>query len=79
MGLINADKLHYKKVLIRHEYSEKEAVVVFAKEIDKAEEIEAVPLRWITEYIWGADTHEEKRALRKMFMQWENENGRKTT
>lgn len=34
----------------------------------------AIPKKWIQEYIWGADTHDEKRALRKMYIQWEKEN-----
>lgn len=74
MRLIDADKLHYKKVWIRYEHDEKSAVVVFAKEIDKAPTAKAIPTKWIEQYIWGADTHEEKRALRKMYMQWEKEN-----
>lgn len=40
--MIDADKLHYHKVWI--EKSQKFAVVVFAKEIDKAEIIESVPV-----------------------------------
>ena len=37
MRLIDADKLHYVKVLIQSkDWKTKEAVVVFAKEIDKA-------------------------------------------
>lgn len=37
----------------------------------------AIPIEWIEKYIWGADTHEEKRALRKMYAQWEKENEHK--
>lgn len=40
--LTDADKLHYHKVWI--EKDQKFAVVVFAKEIDKAEIIDAVPV-----------------------------------
>lgn len=36
--------------------------------------VEAIPIEWIKKYIWGADTHEEKRVLRKMYAQWEKEN-----
>lgn len=34
----------------------------------------AIPIEWIEKYIWGADTHEEKQALRKMYIAWEKEN-----
>lgn len=34
----------------------------------------AIPIEWIEQYIWSADTHDEKRALRKMCIQWEEEN-----
>lgn len=48
MRLIDADKLHYIKVIISHqtkeEATEKEAVVVFAKEVDKAPTVDAVPV-----------------------------------
>lgn len=37
-------------------------------------EAKAIPVEWIEKYIWGADTHEEKRALRKMYIAWEKEN-----
>lgn len=47
MRLIDADKLHYKKVWIENEdYDVKAAVVVFAKEIDKAPTVDAVPVVW---------------------------------
>lgn len=48
--IIDADKLHYHKVVINAtNRTHKAAVVVFAKEIDKAEIIDAVPVvhgRW---------------------------------
>lgn len=51
MRLIDADKLHYHKVIINAmNWTHKEAVVVFAKEIDKAEIIDTVPVvhgNWI--------------------------------
>ena len=51
MRLIDADKLHYKKVWIENEnYDVKAAVVVFAKEIDKTPTVEAIPVEWIKEY-----------------------------
>lgn len=43
MRLIDADILHYKKVWIENEdYNVKAAVVVFAKEIDKAHTIDEI-------------------------------------
>lgn len=49
------------------------------KGVDKmildAPTVNAIPVEWIEKYIWGADTHEEKRALRKMYVQWKKENG----
>lgn len=45
MRLIDADKLHYKRVLLND--CTQSAVVVFAKEIDKAEEVKAIPIEWI--------------------------------
>lgn len=33
----------------------------------------SIPIKWIINYTWGADTHEEKQALRKMYMRWEDE------
>lgn len=38
------------------------------------EDVSAIPKEWIEKYIWSADTHEEKRALRKMYIAWEKEN-----
>lgn len=40
------------------------------------ERCNAIPVEWIEKYIWKADTHEEKRALRKMYTAWEKENER---
>ena len=75
MKLIDADKLHYKKVWIENEdYDVKAAVVVFAKEIDKAPIVEAIPVEWIRKYekyddlaasiylmleAWGVDMSDE--------------------
>jgi hypothetical protein len=59
---IDADKLHYKAVYIADGYDAKRAVVVFAKEIDKAEHIndwipcsERLPESMKT--IWITDEH----------------------
>ncbi len=35
--------------------------------------VKAIPVEWIEKYIWSADTYDEKRVLRKMYMQWEKE------
>lgn len=75
MRLIDADKLHYKKVWIENEdYDVKAAVVVFAKEIDKAPSVDAIPVEWIKKYektddlaasiyrmleAWGVDLSDE--------------------
>ena len=42
-------------------------------DIQCAPTVDAIPITWIEKYIWAADTHEEKRALRKMYMWWEEE------
>lgn len=44
------------------------------KAILNAPTVKAIPVKWIEKYIWKADTHEEKRALRKMYIAWEKEN-----
>lgn len=46
MKLIDTEKLHYKRVTINEN---KSAVVVFAKEIDKAEQVEAIPYGFLRE------------------------------
>lgn len=71
MRLIDAGKLHYIRKWF--DDSGKSEVVVFAKEIDKAPTVKAIPIEWIEKYIWNADTNEEKRALRKMYIFWEKE------
>lgn len=54
MRLIDADKLHYKNVLLND--GTKSAVVVFAREIDKAKKIEAVPIELYEQIKWERDT-----------------------
>lgn len=44
------------------------------RQIGEMKTVRAIPVEWIEKYIWGADTHEEKRALRKMYIAWEKEN-----
>lgn len=53
MRLIDADKLHYIKVMILHSTEEdraKKDVVVFAKEIDKALTVDAVPVARLNDF-----------------------------
>ena len=64
MRLIDADKLHYKKVYTIESY--KSAVVVFAKEIDKANTIDAIPIEWIKETIELAKKVGEERYADKL-------------
>ena len=48
MRLIDADKLHYHRELIdKLDCGISPAVVVYAKEIDKAPIINAIPIEWI--------------------------------
>lgn len=51
-----------------------DALEVAIQIIDTQKTVEAIPIEWIEQYIWSADTHDEKRALRKMCIQWEKEN-----
>lgn len=50
MKLIDIEKLPYKLVSIEHENGWENEVVVFAKDIDKQPNIEAIPVEWIKEY-----------------------------
>lgn len=52
MRLIDADKLHYIRKWF--EDSNKSEVVVFAKEIDKAPTVDAIPVEWIQRW-WDAN------------------------
>lgn len=80
MRLIDLDELkeypirlgHYDKIHgnIHFVYGV-ESVLEYA---DYLPTVKAIPIEWIEKYIWGADTHEEKRALRKMYIAWEKEN-----
>ena len=74
MRLIDADKLHYKKVCCDESY--KLTVVVFAKEIDKARQIDAIPVEWLEEYCaenW-AEYSSQFSAIRRMLEDWRKEN-----
>lgn len=76
MRLIDADEtlrlMKYEGYKL--EYEKHDGFYEAKKFILKQPTVEAIPTKWIEQYIWGADTHEEKRALRKMYMQWEKEN-----
>lgn len=77
MKIIDADKLHYKKVWIRYEYDEKADVVVFAREIDKAEKIEAIPVEWIEDYVqdhWRTTKLYATNYVWQILADWEKEN-----
>ena len=77
MRLIDADEIIKETwgAVIKDMFHMDETVdVISRKDIDNALTIKAIPIEWIEKYIWKADTHEEKRALRKMFMAWEKEN-----
>lgn len=75
MTLINADKLHYKRVLLND--CTQSAVVVFAKEIDKAEKIKAIPIEWIDTYCTDSDIglrDNDHAAIKKLLEDWKKEN-----
>lgn len=79
MRLIDADvfKTEYENLItwVSHR-AEKARLREFIKDIQDQPTIKAIPIEWIEQYIWSADTHDEKRALRKMCIQWEEENGK---
>ena len=85
MRLIDADKLHYKKVCCDENY--KLTVVVFAKEIDKAPLVDAIPIDYIKEQIemydglsdirddrWGDIYHTFSQLLRGLIAHWRKDN-----
>ena len=75
MRLIDADKLHYIRQLF--EDSDKSEVVVFAKEIDKAPTVKAIPIEWIEKWFsqfYGEQGLEWNRCKRLMLEDWEKEN-----
>lgn len=71
MRLIDADKLRINCFCV-------DRICVDGRTIENAPTVDAIPTEWIEQYIWSADTHDEKRALRKMCIQWEKENERET-
>lgn len=78
MRLIDADKLHYIRKLF--EDSDRSEVVVFAKEIDKAPTVKAIPIEWIRKWhgiddIRDCDLREYvKCTMLYMIKDWEKEN-----
>lgn len=73
MRLIDADKLHYIRKWF--EDSGKGEVVVFAKEIDKAPIVEAIPIKWIKKQALE-HPHLDGTLFYQMIRQWEKENGK---
>lgn len=80
MRLIDADKLHYKRVLLGEGY--KSDIVVFAKEIDKAHKVEAIPIEWLKKKYeeaddmgMGIEDWSEKDCFGHVIKEWEKENG----
>lgn len=74
MRLIDADKLHYIRKLF--EDSDKSEVVVFAKEIDKAPTVKAIPIEWIEKWISKRNdfpTMPYNQHIRNMLDDWEAE------
>lgn len=70
MRLIDADKLHYIRKWF--EDSGKSEVVVFAKEIDKAPRVEAIPISFIKECITKGDEWTfDKDTLWHLIETWE--------
>lgn len=79
MRLIDLDKVRWEKGFYDMHTGEQFAPMIFntpeCLEWATAEaKVKAIPIKWIEKYIWNADTHEEKRALRKMYISWEKEN-----
>lgn len=76
--LIDADKLHYIRKLF--EDSDKSEVVVFAKEIDKAPSVDAIPIAWIKKYSAkicaddGGRYNSKASGIDRMIYDWEKEN-----
>lgn len=78
MRLIDADKVNSVFKILSEKGTE-EGKVIWDQCVDiiyDIETVKAIPVWWIQLYIWEADTHEEKQALRKMYIQWEKENAR---
>lgn len=77
MRLIDADKLHYIRKWF--EDSGKSEVVVFAREIDKQKEVEAIPIEWIRKWKERDENYWDKRyAIDDLLEDWEKENAKAT-
>lgn len=91
MRLIDADKLHYHRELIdKLDRGIGSAVVVYAKEIDKAPLVDAIPIEWLkkksqefAERYWSKKDDHKKLILRmadcpiviqQMIKEWKVEN-----
>lgn len=80
MRLIDADKLHYIRKWF--EDGSKSAVVVFAKEIDKAPTVEAITVEWMKSYServsdYSVSSLYKKATIKQMLEDWEKENEHK--
>ena len=79
MRLIDADNL-IKDVMELWDYKTVDGITATTvlkqtiTDIENQPTVKAIPIEWLEKYIWQADTHEEKQALRKMYMVWEKEN-----
>lgn len=73
MRLIDADKLHYIRKLF--EDSDKSEVVVFAKEIDKAPTVKAIPIAWIENWMYGLYFGNSDEVCKKLIADWRKDNG----
>ena len=85
MRLIDADKLQAKHFLQRSEYPIGyegtqpiyKYIDVLAYDIESAEIVEAIPIKWIGEYLAGIDSetkYAEQRIIQYMVEKWRNEN-----
>jgi len=81
MNLIDLDKVRWTEGFYDMHTGEQYASMILNTEewlewATANAKVKAIPVEWIEKYIWKADTHEEKRALRKMYTAWEKENER---
>ena len=81
MKLISINKLkaiigqwYERKHLETFKFPKSISLTDLAELIESTPTVKAIPIEWIEKYIWSANTHEEKRALRKMYIAWEKEN-----
>ena len=72
MKIIDADKLHYIRKWF--EDSGKSEVVVFAKEIDKAPTVKAIPIERIEKKLNCCDNINAEIFVKALIRDWEEEN-----